>query len=153
MSSRSLQILVVEDNYDSATTTGWLLESMGYPNYTLAQDGPTALEIARRTQPDVVMLDIGLPGMNGYEVCRELRRNPLFADTLIIAQTGWGQDRYREMAYFAGFDHHLTKPLRPVDLEALLSKVVPRSESPGKNHAPEAMATSRRTPEARPRKP
>ncbi|MGV3592858.1 MAG: response regulator, partial [Gammaproteobacteria bacterium] len=73
MSSRSLQILVVEDNYDSATTTGWLLESMGYPNYTLAQDGPTALEIARRTQPDVVMLDIGLPGMNGYEVCRELR--------------------------------------------------------------------------------
>ena len=154
MSSRSLQILVVEDNYDSATTTGWLLESMGYPNYTLAQDGPTALEIARRTQPDVVMLDIGLPGMNGYEVCRELRRNPLFADTLIIAQTGWGQDRYREMAYFAGFDHHLTKPLRPVDLEALLSKAVPRSESPpGKNHAPEAMATPRRSPEARPRKP
>ncbi|MDY6983551.1 MAG: response regulator [Pseudomonadota bacterium] len=151
MSSRALQILVVEDNIDSATTTGWLLESMGYPNYTLAQDGPTALEIARRMQPDVVMLDIGLPGMNGYEVCRELRRNPVFADTLIIAQTGWGQDRYREMAYFAGFDHHLTKPLRPVDLEALLSKVVPRSEAPppGKPHA----AETTRSTEAHSRKP
>lgn len=152
MSVKPLQILVVEDNYDSATTTGWLLESMGYPNYTLAQDGPTALEIARRMLPDVVMLDIGLPGMNGYEVCRQLRRDPLFADTLIIAQTGWGQDRYREMAYFAGFDHHLTKPLRPVELEALLSKVVPRSARPpqGQTHAAE---TPDRHAEATVRKP
>jgi CheY-like chemotaxis protein len=154
MSSRALQILVVEDNVDSATTTGWLLESMGYPNYSLAQDGPSALDMARSTPPDVVMLDIGLPGMNGYEVCRELRRNPLFADTLIIAQTGWGQDRYREMAYFAGFDHHLTKPLRPVDLEALLSKVVPRAQSllPGTPHAREAMATKHRPSDAHSRK-
>jgi len=152
MSSKSLHILVVEDNHDSATTTGWLLESMGYPNYTLAQDGPTALQVASRMLPDVVMLDIGLPGMNGYEVCRELRRNPLFADTLIIAQTGWGQDRFREMAYFAGFNHHLTKPLRPVELEALLCKVTPRSETPhtGSNHA--ADKTTRRA-EAGSRKP
>lgn len=152
MSSKSLQILVVEDNYDSATTTGWLLESMGYPNYTLAQDGPTALEVARRMQPDVVMLDIGLPGMNGYEVCRELRRDPRFVNTLIIAQTGWGQDRYREMAYFAGFNHHLTKPLRPVELEALLSKVVPRSDAAPPGH-PHAKETSGRRDEAFSRKP
>src|SRR5690606_34485397 len=98
--TKALQILIVDDNVDSATTTGWLLDSMGYPNYTLAQDGPEALALAREILPDVVLLDIGLPGMNGYEICRELRRNPLFADTLIIAQTGWGQDRDREMAYF-----------------------------------------------------
>ena len=152
MSVKNLQILVVEDNYDSATTTGWLLESMGYPNYTLAQDGPTALELARRMHPDVVMLDIGLPGMNGYEVCRQLRRNPLFADMMIIAQTGWGQDRYREMAYFAGFNHHLTKPLRPPELEAILSKITPRSEQPHPGHT-HAAETTGRLAEALSRKP
>jgi CheY-like chemotaxis protein len=71
----------------------------------------------------VILLDIGLPGMNGYEVCRELRRNPQFEKTMIIAQTGWGQDRDREMAYFAGFNYHLVKPLKPTDLAALFAKV------------------------------
>jgi CheY-like chemotaxis protein len=131
MSTKNLQILVVEDNIDSATTTGWLLESMGYRNYHLAHDGPQALEAAIRLEPDVILLDIGLPGMNGYEVCRQLRRNPLFVNTLIIAQTGWGQDRDREMAFFAGFSYHIVKPLRPSELQGLLNKVVPRSESAG----------------------
>ena len=124
--SKSLQILVVDDNIDAATTVVWLLESMGYENCTIAHDGPTALEIARELQPDVILLDLGLPGMNGYEVCRELRRNPMFADTLIIAQTGWGEERNREMAYFAGFNHHFVKPLQPDDLAGLLAKVPAR---------------------------
>ncbi|HEY0962886.1 MAG TPA: response regulator [Pseudomonadales bacterium] len=124
--SKSLQILVVDDNVDAATTVVWLLESMGYENCTVAHDGPTALEIAREMQPDVILLDLGLPGMNGYEVCRELRRNPVFADTLIIAQTGWGEERNREMAYFAGFNHHFVKPLQPDDLAGLLAKVPAR---------------------------
>jgi CheY-like chemotaxis protein len=127
MSSKHLQILVVDDDADSATTTAWLLESMGYPNHHVARSGPEALELAKTHLPDVIMLDIGLPGMNGYEICRELRRNPLFADTLIVAQTGWGQDRHRDMARFAGFNEHLVKPLRPTDLEALFAKVAPRA--------------------------
>jgi CheY-like chemotaxis protein len=122
MSANALQILVVDDDIDSATTTAWLLESMGYPNHHIAQSGPEALELAQQILPDVILLDIGLPGMNGYEICRELRRNKLFADTLIVAQTGWGQDRHREMAWFAGFSEHLVKPLRPADLEALFTK-------------------------------
>jgi CheY-like chemotaxis protein len=129
MSSKLLQILVVDDDVDSATTTAWLLESMGYLNHRVACSGPEALELALALPPDVILLDIALPGMNGYEICRELRRNPLFRDTLIVAQTGWGQDRHREMAWFAGFSQHLVKPLRPADLEALFAKVVPRALS------------------------
>ena len=126
MNSASLQILVVDDNIDAATTVVWLLESMGYSECAVAHDGPQALDMARELQPDVILLDLGLPGMNGYEVCRELRRNPMFADTLIIAQTGWGEDRNREMAYFAGFNHHFVKPLKPDDLAGLLAKVPKR---------------------------
>jgi CheY-like chemotaxis protein len=126
MSSKLLQILVVDDDADSATTTAWLLESMGYPNHHIARSGPEALELAQAHVPDVILLDIGLPGMNGYEICRELRRNPLFKETLIVAQTGWGQERHRDMARFAGFSEHLVKPLRPGDLEALFVKVDPR---------------------------
>jgi CheY-like chemotaxis protein len=122
--ARPLNILVVDDNVDSAETTGLLLESMGYGSYALAEDGPGAIALAKELQPDVILLDIGLPGMNGYDVCRELRRDPRFADTLIIAQTGWGQDRDREMAYGAGFSHHLVKPLKPGDLTALFAQVV-----------------------------
>ncbi|MEY4641302.1 MAG: hypothetical protein RLZZ227_1296 [Pseudomonadota bacterium] len=123
MNTKALNILVVDDNVDSATTTGWLLEGMGYHNYSLAHDGPQAIEAAKKLLPHVILLDIGLPGMNGYEVCRELRRNPQFEKTMIIAQTGWGQDRDREMAYFAGFNYHLVKPLKPTDLAALFAKV------------------------------
>lgn len=152
MSSKLLQILVVEDDLDSATTTAWLLESMGYPNHCVAQSGQQALELARVLLPDVVLLDIGLPGMNGYEICRELRRNPLFADTLIVAQTGWGQDRHREMAYFAGFNHHLVKPLRPDDLEALFAKVTPRARpvAAEETAATAKPARKRRSPVANP---
>ncbi|MGV3593332.1 MAG: response regulator, partial [Gammaproteobacteria bacterium] len=121
-----LRILVVDDNADSAVTTGWLLESMGHAEIRLAHDGPEALAAAAEMQPDVILLDIGLPGMNGYDVCRELRRDPRFANTLIVAQTGWGQDRDREMAHFAGFSHHLVKPLKPQDLAALFTQVKPR---------------------------
>lgn len=121
--SAPLQILVVDDNMDSATTTGWLLGMMGH-NYSLAHTGPCALEAAQKLQPNVVLLDIGLPGMSGYEVCRQMRSNPLFENTLIVAQTGWGQERDREMAKQAGFDHHLVKPLKLEDITALFEKVV-----------------------------
>ena len=123
MSKKNLHILVVDDNMDSAMTLVWLLETMGYDDCSVAHDGPQALAMAKELEPDVILLDLGLPGMNGYEVCRELRRNPKFADTLLIAQTGWGEDHNREMAYFAGFNHHFVKPLKAEDLSDLLAKV------------------------------
>ncbi len=129
MSAKELRILIVDDDHDSGTTTAWLLDSMGYSHHHIARNGPEALELAEAFLPDVILLDIGMPGMNGYEICRQLRRNPLFAQTLIVAQTGWGEDRHRDMARFAGFNEHLTKPVRPVDLEALFAKVAPRALS------------------------
>lgn len=136
MSKKNLHILVVDDNQDSAMTIVWLLEAMGYDDCSVAHDGPQALAMAKELQPDAILLDLGLPGMNGYEVCRELRRNPLFADTLIIAQTGWSEDRNREMAYFAGFNHHFVKPVKSEDLAALLAKVPKRAAKPGKKDKP-----------------
>lgn len=113
-------ILIVDDNVASAQTTGWMLEELGY-TYELAHSGPEALLLAQQMKPDAIMLDIGLPGMNGYDVCRELRKDPLFKDTVIIAQTGWGQKKDKDMAEEAGFDCHLTKPLSLDDIARALS--------------------------------
>ncbi len=114
-----LNVLVVDDNEASAKTTGWMLELMGHMP-TLAHDGVEAIEKAKSIKPDVIMLDIGLPGKNGYEVCKELRQNSAFKNTIFIAQTGWGQDKDKAQAKEAGFDYHLVKPVRLEDLSALL---------------------------------
>lgn len=118
----SLKVLVVDDNITSAETTGQILAMVGH-HITLAHNGSTALEIAEKLNPEVIILDIGMPEMNGYEVCRALRSNPLFAQTLIIAQTGWGQDKDRQNAEVAGFDHHLTKPVDFRVLSDLLAQL------------------------------
>lgn len=110
-----LRVLIVDDNIPSAKTTGWMLELIGH-QFILAHDGHAALETANTFLPDVVLLDIGLPGMNGYDVCKTLRKDARFRDTLIIAQTGWGQERDRQLATDAGFNHHL---LKPIDFEKL----------------------------------
>lgn len=88
--------------------------------------GGSAVEIAQKMKPDVVMLDIGLPGMNGYEVCRTLQRDPDFADTVFIAQTGWGQDRDKREALDAGFHHHMVKPVNLQQFSELLETIQPR---------------------------
>jgi signal transduction histidine kinase len=116
-----LRVLVVDDNVPSAKTTGWMLEMIGHTP-TLVHDGLEALKVAQEMKPDVILLDIGLPGMNGYDICRELRKDPEFRDTIMIAQTGWGQERDRQQAREAGFTHHLTKPTNFDDLAALLTK-------------------------------
>jgi PAS domain S-box-containing protein len=118
---RQQKILIVDDNVASAQTIGWMLELSGYTPM-LAHDGLQTLEIARQYLPDTILLDIGLPGMNGYDVCRELRKDPAFKDTIIIAQTGWGQKRDRDMAMAAGFDHHLVKPIGLDEITKLLSE-------------------------------
>lgn len=117
-----LQVLVVDDNVASAQTIGWTLELIGHQP-VLAHDGPEALMLAETMQPDVILLDIGLPGMSGYDVCKQLRQNPLFKDTVLIAQTGWGQERDRIQAFEAGFNHHLVKPVSMEDLSLLLNDI------------------------------
>lgn len=109
-------VLVVDDSVDGAETLADLLQIWGH-EVRLAFDGPTALTRAIDFQPAVVLLDIGLPGMDGYEVARRLRREAAFpANALLVALTGYGQDSDRRRALQAGFDEHLTKP---VDLDAL----------------------------------
>ena len=112
-----LQILVVDDNADTAWGLSRLLQLHGH-DVDVAHDGPAAVDSARRIRPDVVLLDIGLPGMNGYEVARKLRDSSLGTRSRLIAVTGYGQEKDRDRAREAGFDDHLTKP---VDLDRLLA--------------------------------
>ncbi|MES2624709.1 MAG: GAF domain-containing protein [Pseudomonadota bacterium] len=114
-----LRVLVVDDNVPSAQTTSWLLEAVGH-QLEMAHESVGALAAAKTFLPEVVLLDIGLPGMDGYDLCRELRKDARFESTLIIAQTGWGQERDRQLAKEAGFDHHLVKPLNFEQLTELL---------------------------------
>ena len=120
--SRPLKVLVVDDNEAVAQTVGWMLEAIGH-DYRLVHDGRDALAAAREFHPDAILLDIGLPGMDGYEVCRRLRCEPEFRATPIIAQTGWGQERDKALATQAGFDRHLVKPVGLDKLESLLAEI------------------------------
>ncbi len=112
------RVLVVDDNEDAAASLGVLLAHAGAEIFT-ADDGEEAISIAARVRPDVVLLDIGLPKINGYDVARVIREG-LGSSAVLIAVTGWGQDGDRERSKEAGFDHHLIKPVRP---EALLRLV------------------------------
>jgi signal transduction histidine kinase len=112
-------ILVVDDNVDAAESLGMLLTLDGH-DVTIVHDGVQALDTALRDRPDVVLLDIGLPGMDGYEVCRRLRSEG-FGGTRIIAMTGYGQDKDRQRAMEAGFDEHTVKPVEFGKLKAILA--------------------------------
>jgi CheY-like chemotaxis protein len=113
-------ILIVDDNADSADTLSTVLSTRGHQTH-VAYDGASALAAAERMKPDVVLLDIGMPGIDGYEVARRLREIHGLWATLIVAQTGWGQERDRDESRAVGFDHHLVKPIDPTELEELLS--------------------------------
>jgi CheY-like chemotaxis protein len=118
---KRLRILVVEDNVDAAESLRMLLELFSY-EVTVTHSGAAGVEVAHREQPDVVVCDIGLPGMDGFAVARALREDPLTAAARLIAVTGYGQEEDRQRAREAGFDDHLTKP---VDPEVLLSRLEP----------------------------
>jgi len=90
-----------------------------------AYDGPSALQQAQEFQPDLVFLDIGMPGMDGYETARCLRRQPGREGVLLVAVTGWGQDEDRRRSAQAGFDHHLVKPVEPKALAELFGRFNP----------------------------
>jgi CheY-like chemotaxis protein len=116
----SLRILVVDDNVDSAVTMAALLSMYGHEVKT-AHDGLQALDEVTRFRPDVAILDIGMPKMNGYTVAKRIRECMGEAQPLLIAVTGWGQEEDRQRSKAAGFDHHLVKPVDPASLCALLS--------------------------------
>ncbi|MDF3035083.1 MAG: hybrid sensor histidine kinase/response regulator, partial [Paucimonas sp.] len=112
------KILVVDDNIDAATTLAALLEADGHQCF-VAHDGPTAIGLAQSVRPDVAFLDIGLPGMNGYDVIRSMKSLSALAETVFVALTGYGQQQDKRQASDAGFDHHLVKPVDIKALEAL----------------------------------
>jgi PAS domain S-box-containing protein len=127
-----LRMLVVDDNVDAAELMMYILTAEGHV-VEVAHDGPSALERAALARPEVVLLDIGLPGMDGYEVARRLKREPTTRDAMLIALTGYGQEEHRLRAAEAGFALHLTKPLEPRVLLQLVREWAAdsvRSEAP-----------------------
>jgi len=111
------RVLVVDDNRDAAVSLSKLLELLGV-EVQVAHDGPSALQMLPLYGPSIVLLDIGMPGMDGYEVARRIRQNPEWHGIMLIALTGWGQEEDRHRAQDAGFDHHL---LKPANIDALKS--------------------------------
>ena len=109
----------MDDNCDAADGLADFLRSIGHSVRT-SYDGVTAIEEARRTRPEIVVLDIGMPGLDGHEVARTLRAEVGLRSSLIVALSGYGQDSDRQRSREAGFDHHLVKPIELGKLEALL---------------------------------
>lgn len=122
-----LKVLVVDDNADGAATLSMLLQFAGYHVRT-ASDGQAALSIAEAFQPDAILLDIGLPVIDGYEVARRIRANANLEGVLLIALTGYGQDADRERSQAVGFDHYFVKPTDP---RILCDVLGPSITSPG----------------------
>lgn len=104
------RILIVDDNRDAAASLAMLLQLTGNHTQT-AFDGPAALEVAASFKPEIVLLDIGLPGLNGYEVARRMRQEPWGKEAKLVAVTGWGQLEDRQRSKEAGFDAHMVKPV------------------------------------------
>ena len=123
----SFRILIADDNNDSATSLSILLNDAGYEVRT-AGDGVQALETAAQFRPDIALLDIGMPKLNGYDVARQLRGQPWGHHMRLIAVTGWGGAEHRQQTTQAGFDHHLTKPVDPAALTELLASMLAQSE-------------------------
>ncbi len=118
----TLRVLIVEDNEALAQTTGWLIEMLGY-DYRLASGAQPAIAEVKTYAPHVLMIDLGLPGMNGYDLCRHLKPYPELKNAVFIAQTGWGEAEHRRMSKEAGFDHHLVKPVYLEALEDVLGQI------------------------------
>lgn len=117
-----LRILIVDDNVDTVLSFSMLLKQTGNEVQT-AHDGPTAVKIAMETIPDVVLLDIGLPGLNGYEVAKLIRNQPSLKDVVLVALTGYGQESDRQASMEAGFNHHLIKPAKLEHVRKILANV------------------------------
>ena len=121
-SERSLRVLVVDDNRDVAQSMGKMLEMLGH-DVRVEYGGANAINTSRTFTPDVVLLDIGMPGMNGYDVCRTMKEDGALKNTVVVAQTGWAEAQHGSRSQDSGFDHHLVKPVHLKTLEKLLSSI------------------------------
>jgi PAS domain S-box-containing protein len=117
---RRRRVLVVDDNVDAANSLAKLLNRLYGQEARVAFDGPSALAVASSFRPEIVLLDIGMPGMDGYEVAQRLRGNAATSRATVVALTGWGQESDRRRSKEAGFDHHLVKPVDPETLRPIL---------------------------------
>lgn len=121
----SYRVLIVDDNKDSAETLGWMIELLGHePHVTF--EAEEAMALAEKLTPDLILLDIGLPGMNGYDICKALKKRPALKDTIFVAQTGWSQAAYVQRSEEAGFDYHLVKPIEFERLRQILDSITSR---------------------------
>jgi CheY-like chemotaxis protein len=118
---RRLRVLIADDSTDIADTIALLLEDLGHET-RVAYDGEQALAMAAEWSPDVALLDLGMPKLNGYELCRRIRQLPGGPGMTLIAQTGWGQEEQRRRTTEAGFDHHVVKPADIDDVVALFPR-------------------------------
>jgi signal transduction histidine kinase/ActR/RegA family two-component response regulator len=119
ISTETYRILLADDNVDFVNSIGALLTAMGH-SVVITHNGPDALAAAARFCPDYAFLDIGLPQMSGYDLARGIRRLSCGGMTMLIAVTGWGQEKDRQLAFEAGFDHHMVKPVRFEQIEEIL---------------------------------
>jgi CheY-like chemotaxis protein len=122
LSVTARRILIVDDSQDGAESLAMLLELAGHETHQV-HDGMSAIEAAGRIRPDVVLLDIGLPRLNGYEVCRRIRKEEWGKDMVLVALTGWGQEDDRQQSRDAGFDSHMVKPVDHDVLERFLASL------------------------------
>src|SRR6185369_10984002 len=107
---RKLRVLIVEDNVGAARILGRLLNKFWNHDVEMVHEGTSAIEVVKIFKPEIVLLDVGLPGLDGYEIARRLRQMPEFAGLLLVALTGYGTDEDRRRSLEAGFDLHLVKP-------------------------------------------
>jgi CheY-like chemotaxis protein len=117
---RACRILIVDDNKDAADSMALAVQLAGY-TVRAAYDGPEGLELAFVFAPDLVLLDLGMPGLNGFEIAQRIRRETWGQSLTLIALTGWGQEQDRRRTKDAGFDAHLTKPVSPSELLRVLA--------------------------------
>jgi len=122
---REGQQVTVDDNRDAAQTLAMVLELQGHA-VQVAFSGREALHLAPEFRPRIVLLDIGMPDLDGYQTARHLRQQPWASGTQLIALTGWGQEQDRRQALAAGFDHHAVKPIDPLALIALITEILQR---------------------------
>lgn len=125
LSGRSLsglprRIMIVDDNAEAAQVLGMMMETLGHDCRTVF-DSTKALEIAKHYKPEYVFLDLGMPNVDGYALCKQMRELPELAMTVFIAETGWSDDAHMTRAREAGFQHHLVKPIGIKEIEAVLS--------------------------------
>jgi CheY-like chemotaxis protein len=116
------RILVVDDNEDSRGWLATMLEMMGNEVRT-AHDGEAGIVAAAEFRPDLILMDIGMPKMNGYEAARRIRQEPWGKQPMLVALTGWGSENDRRQTQEAGFNHHLVKPVDPAEIKALLAEL------------------------------